>query len=137
LPLTAIAMRSKRESFFATLECELLDRERFRMPAEARRAVFDYIEGWYNPRRRHSALGYESPVRYERLHAARALRAAAPETPSAVEAPGSTRREGGATSISPHTGSTRRRKRGLNRRWLYGGAEDARGKSPDSPRRSR
>ena len=34
------------ESFFATLECELLDRERFRTPAEARRAVFDYIEGW-------------------------------------------------------------------------------------------
>ena len=58
------------ESFFATLECELLDRERFPTPAAARRALFDYIEGWYNPRRRHSALGYESPLRYERLHAA-------------------------------------------------------------------
>ena len=34
------------ESFFATLECELLDRERFRTPAEARRALFDFIEGW-------------------------------------------------------------------------------------------
>ncbi len=54
------------ESFFATLECELLDRSTFRTPREARRAVFDYIEGWYNPHRRHSSLGYESPVNYER-----------------------------------------------------------------------
>ena len=53
------------ESFFATLECELLDRHRFRNPGEARRAVFDPIEGFYNRQRRHSALGYESPVRYE------------------------------------------------------------------------
>ena len=53
------------ESFFATLECELLDRHQFRNPSEARRAVFDFIEGFYNRRRRHSALGYESPVRYE------------------------------------------------------------------------
>jgi len=44
------------ESFFATLECELLDRECFRTQADARLAVFDFIEGWYNPRRRHSAL---------------------------------------------------------------------------------
>jgi putative transposase len=54
------------ESFFATLECELLDRERFRTPAEARLAVFDFIEGWYNPHRRHSALAYLSPLVYER-----------------------------------------------------------------------
>ena len=54
------------ESFFATLECELLDRHRFRSQAEARMAVFEFIEGWYNPRRRHSALGYLSPVDYER-----------------------------------------------------------------------
>jgi transposase InsO family protein len=53
------------ESFFATLECELLDRRRFVTPAEARLAVFDYIEGWYNPRRRHSALDYLSPTAYE------------------------------------------------------------------------
>ena len=45
------------ESFFATLECELLDRRRFRSHAEARMAVFEFIEGWYNPRRRHSAIG--------------------------------------------------------------------------------
>jgi putative transposase len=54
------------ESFFATLECELLDRCRFATQAEARTAVFDFIEGFYNPRRRHSALGYLSPLDYER-----------------------------------------------------------------------
>ena len=54
------------ESFFATLECELLERRRFRSPAEARMAVFEFIEGWYNPRRRHSAIEYLSPVNYER-----------------------------------------------------------------------
>jgi putative transposase len=56
------------ESFFATLECELLDRRRFRTQAEARMAIFDFIEGWYNPRRRHSALGYQSPIDYERVY---------------------------------------------------------------------
>ena len=55
------------ESFFATLECELLDRRRFQTHAEARMALFRYIEGFYNPRRRHSALGFLSPVNYERL----------------------------------------------------------------------
>jgi putative transposase len=45
------------ESFFATLECELLDRSRFKTRVEARLAIFEFIEGWYNPRRRHSALG--------------------------------------------------------------------------------
>jgi len=53
------------ESFFATLECELLDRHRFPTQAAARLAVFEYIEGWYNPHRRHSALDYRSPVNYE------------------------------------------------------------------------
>ena len=53
------------ESFFATLECELLDRRRFATQVEARLAVFDFLEGWYNPHRRHSALDYESPLRYE------------------------------------------------------------------------
>jgi putative transposase len=56
------------ESFFATLECELLDPQRFRNQAEARMAVFDFIEGWYNPHRRHSALGQSSPMNYERKH---------------------------------------------------------------------
>ena len=53
------------ESFFATLECELIDRTTFRTRSEARLAVFDYIEAFYNPRRRHSALGYASPNSYE------------------------------------------------------------------------
>lgn len=50
------------ESFFATLECELLDRRTFRTRDEGRREVFAFIEGWYNPHRRHSALGYETPA---------------------------------------------------------------------------
>ena len=56
------------ESFFATLECELLDRRRFKTQAEARMAAFEFIEGFYNPRRRHSSLGYLSPVDYERRY---------------------------------------------------------------------
>ena len=54
------------ESFFATLECELLQRRKFQTKAEARMAVFVFIEGWYNPSRRHSALGYKSPIEFER-----------------------------------------------------------------------
>jgi putative transposase len=57
------------ESFFATLECELLDRVRFATPAEARLGVFEFIEGWYNSRRRHSALDYEPPLVFEQQHA--------------------------------------------------------------------
>jgi putative transposase len=56
------------ESFFASLERELLNRRRFRSQIEAKGAVFEWIEGWYNPHRRHSALGYRSPVNYERAH---------------------------------------------------------------------
>jgi len=56
------------ESFFASLECELIDRRSFQTKAEARMALFTYIEGWYNPRRRHSALGRVSPVNFERSH---------------------------------------------------------------------
>jgi len=54
------------ESFFATLERELLNRRRFKTQTEARMAVFEWIEGWYNPHRRHSSLGYLSPINYER-----------------------------------------------------------------------
>ncbi len=54
------------ESFFATLEREVLNRRRFHSQAEARMAVFQWLEGWYNPHRRHSALGYRSPINYER-----------------------------------------------------------------------
>jgi putative transposase len=53
------------ESFFATLECELLARRRFTSQAEAKTAIFRYIEGWYNPVRRHSGIGYLSPIAYE------------------------------------------------------------------------
>jgi putative transposase len=56
------------ESFFATLECELLDRPRFPTKAEARMAVFEFIEGWYNPSRRHSGIGLVSPIEFERRH---------------------------------------------------------------------
>jgi putative transposase len=79
------------ESFFATLECELLDRHRFPTHTDARLAVFDFIEGWYNPHRRHSALEYLSPMIFERTHASddRTL-------PS-----GATIDQGGAISLSP------------------------------------
>jgi len=53
------------ESFFATLECELLARHRFKTQTEARSAVFDFIEWFYNPRRRHSSIGYLSPMDFE------------------------------------------------------------------------
>jgi putative transposase len=56
------------ESFFATLECELLARRRFKTQAEARLALFQFIEGFYNRRRRHSSIGYLSPLDYERQH---------------------------------------------------------------------
>ena len=53
------------ESFFATLECELIDQHSFKTQAEARMAIFEFIEGWYNPHRRHSSLGQQSPLNYE------------------------------------------------------------------------
>ena len=56
------------ESFFATLECELIDRSCFHTHSMARREIFDYIEAWYNPHRRHSAINYESPMNFERHH---------------------------------------------------------------------
>ncbi len=54
------------ESFFATLEREVLNRRRFQSQAEARMAIFHWLEGWYTPHRRHSGLGYLSPINYER-----------------------------------------------------------------------
>jgi putative transposase len=65
------------ESFFATLECELLDRERFRNQVEARMAIFAFIEGWYNSHRRHSSLTYLSPMEFERRWA--------PPTPAVIQ----------------------------------------------------
>lgn len=53
------------ESFFATLECELLQRTKFKTRADAELMIFEFIEGWYNPHRRHSSLDYYSPMQYE------------------------------------------------------------------------
>jgi putative transposase len=53
------------ESFFATLECEVIDRYSFKNIFQAKLRVFQFIEGWYNSRRRHSSLGYLSPVEFE------------------------------------------------------------------------
>ena len=53
------------ESFFATLECELIERKSYATRPEARLSVFDFVEGWYNPHRLHSALDYQSPMSYE------------------------------------------------------------------------
>ncbi len=50
------------ESFFATLETELLDRRTFKRRDQARLEVFEFVEGFYNPRRRHSALGTRLPL---------------------------------------------------------------------------
>jgi putative transposase len=57
------------ESFFATLECELIDRRVWKTHTEARLAIFTWIESWYNPHRLHSSLGYLSPINFERQHA--------------------------------------------------------------------
>src|SRR5215203_7225959 len=57
------------ESFFATLECELLDRYPWPTRAGLRTAIFDFIEVFYNRQRRHSTLDYASPVSYEQQHA--------------------------------------------------------------------
>jgi putative transposase len=58
------------ESFFATLKAELIYRRPWPSKHEARLAIHDYIGGFYNPHRRHSSLGYLSPMDFERQHAA-------------------------------------------------------------------
>ena len=58
------------ESFFATLECELLDRRQLRTAAEASREVFSFVEGFCNTRRLHSSLGYKAPANFEKLNPA-------------------------------------------------------------------
>ena len=57
------------ESFFGTLQRELLDRKRWATRAELASAIFEWIEAWYNPHRRHTSIGSLSPVTYERLPA--------------------------------------------------------------------
>lgn len=63
------------ESFFASLECELIARRSWKTKTEARMAVFTWIESWYNPHRRHSALNYLSPNNFERKHTERIIEA--------------------------------------------------------------
>jgi len=94
------------ESFFGTLECELLDRYSFRNPPEARQAVFRYIEGWYNPRRRHSSLGYLSPAKFEAKHWPGSERIPAPPNfPAVAEGllagPGSTPLQAAEAFLTP------------------------------------
>jgi putative transposase len=76
------------ESFFATLECELLARLPMASPEAARRALFDFIEAWYNLRRRHSSIGYLSPANFEQTHASATITVGAgtPAQPAAVPA---------------------------------------------------
>jgi putative transposase len=68
LPRRSSGRKAPSNRAFATLECELLDRRRFATQVEARLAVFEFIEGWYNPHRHHFALDYESPISYEKKH---------------------------------------------------------------------
>ncbi len=66
------------ESFLATLGCELLARRRFATHAEARVAIVHYIEGWYEPHRRHSVPGQRLPLAFARAYAAHRLSSAIP-----------------------------------------------------------
>ena len=61
------------ESFFASLECELIARRSWKTKTEVRLAVFTWIESWYNPRRRHSGLNYQSPNKFEKEHQKKTL----------------------------------------------------------------
>jgi transposase InsO family protein len=58
------------ESFWSTMQRELLDRQPWTTKAALGSAIFEWIEAFYNPRRRHSALDYRSPIEFENLHAA-------------------------------------------------------------------
>ena len=83
------------ESFFATLECELLARTRFQTREQASRAIFSFIEGWYNPHRRHSSLGYRSPILYEQIHREQNRTGVPSELPTAGQRHGRDRRPAG------------------------------------------
>lgn len=65
------------ESFFASLQTELLDRQRWTTRAELAQAIFEYVEGFYNPTRRHSSLGMLSPNDFEHQHTGAEVTAAA------------------------------------------------------------
>lgn len=89
------------EAFHASLKKERIYRQSWPTRAEARTAIFAYIEGWYNPRRRHSTLAYLSPIEFERQHA----EAAQPALAAPISGNGS------VASIAPKTleGLTTRR----------------------------
>ena len=91
------------ESFFATLECELIDRRVWQTQTEARLADFTWIEGWYNPKRLHSALGYMSPINFERKHMAQKSQTPSRENglPTACFAPVDKTPQGLSESPSP------------------------------------
>ena len=89
------------ETFHASLKKERIYRQSWPTRATARTAIFEYIEGWYNPRRRHSTLGYLSPIEFERRHADAARQA--PQAP--ISDAGSV----ASTSPRPLDGLTTRR----------------------------
>jgi transposase InsO family protein len=69
------------ESFFGTLQLELLDRQHWETKAELATSIFEYVEAFYNPRRRHSSIGYLSPVEFESRHTDAAARSPQPTYP--------------------------------------------------------
>lgn len=119
------------ESFFATLECELLDRRRFKTQAEARMAVFAFIEGFYNPRRRHSSLGYVSPIAFERRYAESAASPGALD-PAAVLAAVKDKPSRAAEVAVLDRRSARRRELRVGRDGRMGSAETEQKDGPDS-----
>jgi len=60
------------ESFWGSMQVELLNRQRWRTHLELAVAIADYLENFYNPARRHSALGYLTPDEFEDLHSSKA-----------------------------------------------------------------
>jgi putative transposase len=88
------------ETFFASLKNELLRRERFPTREQARMRIFWYVECFYNTRRRHSSLGYQSPADYEQHH----LQQAIPAETIGVNRSGSTPRTGPARAASRRGG---------------------------------
>jgi hypothetical protein len=86
------------ESFFAALESELLARWRFKMQTKVRNEVFSFIEGFYNPRRRHSPIGYLSTVEFEQCYHQPAVDPGPPQ---------------GAAVLAPVEDASRRQRRSL------------------------
>jgi len=75
------------ESFFATLECELIARRKWETKTRARMEIFTWFETWYNPRRRHSGLGQMSPINFEKLQQEKKQAERNSEPPKTQESP--------------------------------------------------